>query len=507
MVETALFNLENELLNARSYLIKPSSDGTVIHQQLCALLERILSERPDNAADLVESYMRDERLSVGKTNMLTDLSKQIEYAALKLKLFEKKEDESVENEEEFFEVSLPNCSQLAFYFEQGSIGIGKEEIYHIFLSLKELISNVPLASVRFWGKIFGTQANYYIAEGEFKEGEGEDEKEVDDSVETEEKEDDTGDGPREKSTLKKKWKPKPPIPREAHRVGSNKKVYFVCNEPGEPWIKLPHVSPAEIVAARKIIKFFTGRLDTQIKSYPPFPGNESQLLRAQISRISACTQISPAGFYIFDDNDDEEEEDLEEAHKSYMVNDEFEGLSINELTDPSMTSWVHHAHYLLPQGRCSWFNPYEKEDEDTDEEESEDEANKESIKPETGPTILSSVADDSNVGVHRAWSVRISSKVLPDYAVAVAHSNLWPGAVSIAKGKFFENLYIGWGQKYLPSYYNPPAPPEVQQEFPTGPEINEQEDPTAEEERALKAKEEVEAGEEVENEEEENNDE
>ena len=30
------------------------------------------------------------------------------------------------------------------------------------------------------------------------------------------------------------------------------------------WVKLPHVTPAEIVAARQIKKFFTGRLDALV---------------------------------------------------------------------------------------------------------------------------------------------------------------------------------------------------------------------------------------------------
>ena len=51
----------------------------------------------------------------------------------------------------------------------------------------------------------------------------------------------------------------------------------------------------------------------------------------------------------------------------------------------------------------------------------------------------------------------------------------------------FENIYIGWGQKYNAENYSPPAPPMTQEEYPSGPEITETEDPTVEQERALKA--------------------
>lgn len=34
-----------------------------------------------------------------------------------------------------------------------------------------------------------------------------------------------------------------------------------------------------------------------------------------------------------------------------------------------------------------------------------------------------------------AWTARLSSNVLPQYAVAIASSNLWPGAHSYAVGR------------------------------------------------------------------------
>ncbi len=46
----------------------------------------------------------------------------------------------------------------------------------------------------------------------------------------------------------------------------------------------------------------------QIISFPPFPGNEANYLRAQIARISAGTLISPAGFYAFEEDEEEDEE-------------------------------------------------------------------------------------------------------------------------------------------------------------------------------------------------------
>jgi hypothetical protein len=32
-------------------------------------------------------------------------------------------------------------------------------------------------------------------------------------------------------------------------------------------------------------------------------------------------------------------------------------VSIDDITNPSLEFWVHHAAYILPQGRNVWWNP------------------------------------------------------------------------------------------------------------------------------------------------------
>ena len=39
------------------------------------------------------------------------------------------------------------------------------------------------------------------------------------------------------------------------------------------------------------------------------------------------------------------------------INRNYEPPSLKELTDPSMSYWVHHTHYLLEQGRVTWRQP------------------------------------------------------------------------------------------------------------------------------------------------------
>ena len=136
------------------------------------------------------------------------------------------------------------------------------------------------------------------------------------------------------------------MPKEARGTGANKFVYYVCQDPGLPWVKLPSVTPAQITVARQIRKFFTGRLDTPVVSYPPFPGNEANYLRAQIARISAGTQVSPQGF--FQAGEEEGEEEDEAPRDSYEVNTDFEGRQVAEMVE-SLSFWVHHTQHILKQ--------------------------------------------------------------------------------------------------------------------------------------------------------------
>ena len=67
--------------------------------------------------------------------------------------------------------------ELSFYFEQASVGLNREEVIRVWMALKNLVDTNNLQHVRFWGKMFGTEQNYYVAEVEYREGEEEQEEE------------------------------------------------------------------------------------------------------------------------------------------------------------------------------------------------------------------------------------------------------------------------------------------------------------------------------------------
>ncbi|KAL3287098.1 hypothetical protein HHI36_001582 [Cryptolaemus montrouzieri] len=394
------------------------------------------------------------------------------------------------------------------------------------------------AVFRFWGIIYGLYSNYYIVETDLKEEEyirrnetfqeGEEDEAanvIDESVLAADvniahkilEEDEIAMRLRqlgheqqlggEDSKFPRPLPPLPPnlyekpkkVPPEPSGVGVNTKVFYATNDLTGSWEQLPDLSPEIVQAARKIYKSFTGYFDQELITYPEFPGKEREYLRAQIGRISAGTQISPLGYYTFGaemggEGDEEEEpaadEEAEGPKTSYRINPKYDPVPLKDLIDGSMSFWVHHTQYILPQGRTSWWSPVaepehpdEAEDEAPAEEEEDEKPKTVAPEPETGPPLLTPLSEDAQIESVPAWSVRSSSKIMEEFAVAIVRSHLWPGAYCFAtQGKLFQNIYLGYGLKYQVTNFSPSPLPPIQQDYPPGPEIMEMFDPTGPEE-------------------------
>jgi radial spoke head protein 4/6 len=117
--------------------------------------------------------------------------------------------------------------------------------------------------------------------------------------------------------------------------------------------------------------------------------------------------------------------------------------------------------HMKRQGRCV-ATPIRQPDEDAEEEVElgEDETE----EPPEGGQVLASVSDDAPVFGARAWTMLCSSssKHVKGQVLGL-RSNLWPGAIALAHGKEFDNVYVGWGIKNAP--YVPPPPVPVSTEF------------------------------------------
>ncbi|XP_034036501.1 radial spoke head protein 4 homolog A-like [Thalassophryne amazonica] len=452
-----------------------------LYDHLTCVLMKVLDECPENAVDVIEdvslevkrSLFNDSHQNFQEFPQSTDAELLAEKQRL---LYSQGEDD---DREEKLDTLPPNVSEMSYYLERAGVGLGKEEMQRITLALHQLVESKMLYTCRLWGKILGTESSYIIAEAEYTEEQGAWKSDDTDDDEQEEKTEENKVEKQQKTDLLPKSTYKPPlvVPNEAFGSGGNKFVYYVCKEPGFPWVKLPPVTPAQICAARQIHKFFTGRLDARVISYPPFPGNETNYLRAQIAWISAGTQVCPQGFYQMIEGEEDEE-----PHEDYEVNPDFESIPTAEMVQ-SMSNWVHHVSHILSQGRCTWVNVL-KPGEVNDSLDEEDE--KQEDEEEVGPPLLTPLSQDANLYNTTPWSSRLSSSLSPQHAFAVLRSNLWPGAFAYADGKKFENIYIGWGVKNVGEGYSPPVPSPPQESYLSEPGVTEAQDPSVEEEQALK---------------------
>ncbi|XP_060064318.1 radial spoke head protein 6 homolog A-like [Ylistrum balloti] len=504
---------EKRFINAKMYLMTSSTDTDKnLYNHLSSILGDILYDQPADAFEGLEERSVDrkrEALSYDSTTLLdkTVTSQEQYLAHSQWRIFQNAGEDTEEYKRSFrtehvdpsendkFAV-LPNLLRQAYFFEQVGFGLPREEIVRVSIAMRDIVEQWPIENVRFWGKIFGIHQNYYVVETDFQEGDYESDTsdlglEDDIDIPDEGTSDSLFDDLSTSDDIKPTYKPQPKIPCEPLGTGLNRKVYFVCSEPGLPWERLPHITPAQVVAARQIRRYFTGTLDDPIIAYPPFPGVERNYLRAQIARISAATSVSPIGYFRFDDQEEEEEaEEAAAGRNACVIDTEFDGLPLRELVDPTLQSWCHHVKSILPQGRNTWYNPVmagvegEMEDSELEDREEPDEPT-----PEVGPPLLSPLSEDQSIGESPAWIARYSSKLVPEYSIAMLQSNTWPGAVTFGadKGRYFETLYVGWGLKNLPAEYDPTIPSTAMTEFPSGPEVTEADDPTPEEEAAFKA--------------------
>ena len=237
--------------------------------------------------------------------------------------------EQVDTSEE--DAGVPNVLEEASFFEWAGIGFPKEQLYRLFLAMTQLKTLHGLKGVRFFGKILGTQRDYYIVEGTYT---------VPPAAAT-------ADGVS--------------VPAEAPGTGLNACAYFVTSDPSDPFVLLPDVEPSHVVAACLVKKYFTGDLDAPVRCYPPFPGSEKVYLRAQIARIAAATVLVPAGKFKID------EEGGEGGAAGAVVQtpaDEYESKAAAEMVEAD--NWSHLSGGILKIGRCT--NPPKPEPAEGDEE-------------------------------------------------------------------------------------------------------------------------------------------
>ena len=220
-------------------------------------------------------------------------------------------------------------------FQWAGISFGEQETYRLQKSIKKLAAAKPHKSIRFFGKVYGTQRDYYIVEATGEVAEDEEENPAPAGGEDEE----------------------PDAKLEAPGTGVNELTYYVAIDSLSDWKRLPNLSYKELIQARQTQVLFTGDLDRKIYTNPFFlHGTEKHYLRAQLSRMSHSTTLQPLGVSKL-------EEDPEAERGGNVVPNEgeedkpFVMPSTKQMSDPKM--WVYAKPNILLNGRVTHLPPEE----------------------------------------------------------------------------------------------------------------------------------------------------
>lgn len=208
-------------------------------------------------------------------------------------------------------------------WQWAGVGFGDYDSMLLQKSIKNLITAKGVSQMRLWGKVKGTEYDYFIVEG------------VKEAAEEEGGE---------------------PLP-EPRGTGVNKFVYWVTNSPLEDWEQLPDLRPDDIKNARSIKYCFSGDINRQIYTNPFYFATEKTYLRAQIARISASTILTFKGQYKFTEDTNEREIEVNAPEEGELVKPTILAMG-------KMEMWVHQDASILKQGKTKHSEPAPVDDVD-----------------------------------------------------------------------------------------------------------------------------------------------
>ncbi|KAG8345948.1 flagellar radial spoke component [Trypanosoma vivax] len=548
--------MEEMFARAKAYLMCANKDGVSVYDQLTRMMEQLLDENPSDIANNPSKFnemftlLQKHSFVNGESTQPCDEPCSVPPSELARlaengRLFERAPPEiqtTIEQPDPYTTVtttrvvprtapSYDSVEQHNLYWAWAGCGMAEEEAFLLDRSITLLAMEKNLEEVRFVGKIFGTQGDYYIVSSRRYVQEG------------------------EKVYKEVNTMPRParrhlevPVQSEPPFVGLNRLSFWVTSNPAAQWTLLPDVTPQQICAGRLIKKLFSGNLDAPVVSSPPFEWNEVVYLRVQLSRIVSSTYISPLGSLEEpeDDNEDDEDEDEEDAPnkpkeaKYRPLTQPVKGFAMEEDSDVTqwarLDQWVHSEGYIYENGRQTkvpekneeeeeeeedvqkmeeeeeeeemeqqeeeereLFTPIQSDylyavvnipeapkiDDEEDEEEEEDEPEEVADVPEEDnddmppkPLADDEVPDDDPTRIKiTAWTVRTVNNNSKKHRVVIVRSLRWPGAIAFAAegGKKWGCVYFGNGLKKTDFSFTPTLAPPVLSECA---DITEVQDPT-----------------------------
>ena len=320
------------------------------------------------------------------------------------------------------------------------IGLDEKTSFLLTNSIRNLSAKLQSGFLKFFGKIYGTEKDYYIVQAS------------------------DYDTPEENKEGEKEEKD----PRMENRKedGVNQFAYFVTNDLASDWIELPDVTPNQIIGSRLIRYIFTGDLERNIYTNPFFNGQEKHYLRCQISRIYHGTKLVPTINHY-------KVEEQENPFKALTLEEKPKPLKHEDLIQ--LKTWIHYPPSILKQGRISHFieAPEDADPEEFRKKQIELDPFEKRIKPIIEDSIIKGPSEISNIKII-PWKltqymedniyinpyIKLLDEKAPDfdpaeqkenkfdYSLICIKSFVWPGAFNFYFDKNTYFFYFGNGLKF-----------------------------------------------------------
>ena len=371
-----------------------------------------------------DGYDKFEEISMYIKKKMTKLTLEYEpypYISKELMILTPKEKKVFQ---EKLKIKVPKVKEVQNYMEDilshasilewVGINFNQTEWYKIRLAMKKLLIENKCEYIRFFGKIYGINSDYYIIQGIVK------------------------DYPMKN----------PPKHVESRgNEGINRFTFWVSDSLLEYWNELPDITAEQLRISRLFKYIFTGELNSKVKSFVSFPGKEMHLLKCQIVRILHSSSIVPKGYQKLSENYKDQLEG-----KIVEYDEEYKPLSFEEMKDPEFANWTHEYAYIYPSGKV--IDPSVENQIERMKGIGEDEGYK--IKEGEGEEVTEVEA--------KFWKIKTvgdsMSYVIPEkepitHAVIHIFNERWPGTHCVWKEGVFCNIYIGFGYKDVDECYNP----------------------------------------------------
>ena len=398
-----------------------SKDTRIVYDDMAhlnELLKEIVSNNKDDGYDRFEEISMFVKKKMSKLTLEYKPSPFIYKPVLTLTPTEeeiiKTSAEIKVNKPKVLEHYMDDILSQSIMLEQAGISFSKTEWYKIRLAMKKLLVENNCEYIRFFGKIFGIESDYYVMQGILK------------------------DYPM-KNNIK--------FVDTRGSEGLNRYTFWVSDSVLEYWQELPDITNEQIRISRLFKYIFTGNLNSDVKSFIPFPGKEMHLLKCQIIRIMHSSNIVPKDYLRLVDGIEGELEG-----KITQFNPELEKpMSFEEAKSPELENWVHEYAYIYPSGKVidpSVENQIER---------------LKGINEDEGYKVKEGEGEEANEVDLKYWKLKVIGDEMIymkeedaiSHAVVLIKNERWPGSSTIWKNGEFCNIYIGFGVKNAGEGYFP----------------------------------------------------